>query len=243
TLFGCGTWGDAVVRIPLDNPGERVRIPLTNKEAGKKSGDAYPYACIFDKDGKRLFASLWNRAAVAVIDLETNKVTADWATEAHPTEMVLSPDGKRLFVACANSTKVSVLDAATGAGLQTINAALYPTAPSGNTPNSLALTPDGTILFVANADSNNVAMFNVEKAAAPLGLTPVGHSPTSVRFNPADQRIYVTNGKGIMPKANPHGPRPNMPAALQTLNEYIGGLYRGTVSAIAMPTPQQMATL
>src|SRR5205823_7036446 len=109
------------------------------------------------------------------------------------------------------------LDAATGAGLQTINAALYPTAPSGNTPNSLALTPDGTILFVANADSNNIAVFNVEKDAAPLGFIPVGHYPTSVRFNPVDEHLYVTNGKGITPKANPHGPRPNLPAALQTL--------------------------
>ena len=243
TLFVCGTWGDALVRIPVENPGDRLRIPLTKKQPGTKAREAYPYACILDKEGKRLFASLWNRAAVAVIDLETNKVTAEWATEAHPTEMIISPDGKRLFVACANSTKVSVLETASGAGLQTINAALYPTAPSGNTPNSLALTPDGAILFVANADSNNVAVFNVEKDAAPLGFIPVGHYPTSVRFNAADKRIYVTNGKGITPKANRHGPRPNMPMALQTLNEYIGGLYHGTVSSIEMPTPAQMAQL
>src|SRR5262249_59598002 len=74
TLFVCGTWGDAVVRIPLDNPGERVRIPLTKKEAGKKTGDAYPYACIFDKEGKRLFPSLWNRAAVPAIHLQTTQL-------------------------------------------------------------------------------------------------------------------------------------------------------------------------
>ena len=241
TLFACGTWGDAVVRIPLDNPGERVRIPLTKKEPGKKAREAYPYACVIDPDGKRLFVSLWNRAGVAVIDLDSNTVTAEWATESHPTEMVLSPGGKKLYVACANSTKVSVINTADGTGLQTINAALYPAAPSGNTPNSLALTPDGTILFVANADSNNIAVFNVEKDAAPLGFIPVGHYPTSVRFNPTDKRIYVTNGKGVAPKANRHGPRPNLPAALQTLNEYIGGLYHGTASTIPMPTPDQLA--
>src|SRR5205823_951000 len=157
--------------------------------------------------------SLWNRAAVAVLDLNTNKITAEWKTEAHPTEMVQAPDGKRLYVACSNSTRVSVLDAANGEALQTLTAALYPKAESGNTPNSLALTPDGQMLFVANADSNNVAVFNVADArnATPLGFIPVGQYPTSVRFNRADRKIYVTNGKGLWPKSNRHGPVPTMP--------------------------------
>src|SRR5258708_4181796 len=60
TLFVCGTWGDAIVRIPIDNPGDRVRIPLTTKDAGRRTREAYPYASILDRDGKRLFASLWN---------------------------------------------------------------------------------------------------------------------------------------------------------------------------------------
>ena len=73
--------------------------------------ESYPYACLPDPGGKRLFVSLWNKAAVAVIDLASQKVIATWPTEKHPTEMALSPDGKTLYVACANSTRVSVLDA------------------------------------------------------------------------------------------------------------------------------------
>src|SRR5262249_12175188 len=101
TLFVCGTFGDALVRMPLDNPEDRVRIPLTKKTPGEKAKEAYPYACLPDAGGKRLLVSLWNRAAVAVIDLETNKVSQEWPCEQHPTEMVLSPDGEKLFVACA----------------------------------------------------------------------------------------------------------------------------------------------
>jgi YVTN family beta-propeller protein len=244
TLYVCGTFGDALVRVPIDSPSDKIRIPLTKKAEGEKPREAYPFTCVLDKDGKRLLVSLWNRAAIAVIDLATNTVTAEWATEQHPTEMLLSPDGKRLYVACANSTKVSVLDAATGEGLQTLNSALYPQALSGNTPNSLSLTPDGKLLFVANADSNNVAVFNVDnpKNTAALGFIPVGQYPTSVRFNAVDKKLYVTNGKGNLPKSNRHGPRPNFPAGLTTLNEYIGGLYRGSLSTIAMPTPEQLAT-
>src|SRR5207247_2499551 len=106
--------------------------------------------------------------------LKEKKLIGALPTEKHPTEMVFGPGERTLFVACANSTRVSVLDLAGGKALETINAALYPNAPAGNTPNSLALTPDGQLLFVANADANNVAVFNVAKPgdARPLGFIP-----------------------------------------------------------------------
>src|SRR5262249_55709153 len=153
TLYVAGPWGHKVAIVPVADPEQREVISLEK--------DSYPYTCVLEAGGKRLFVSLWNKAAIAVIDLETKKVTTTWATELHPTEMVLAPGGKTLFVACANSTKVSVLDTATGEGKETIACSLYPAAPAGNTPNSLSLTPDGQMLFVANADNNNVAVFNV----------------------------------------------------------------------------------
>jgi DNA-binding beta-propeller fold protein YncE len=233
TLFVCGTWGGGVCVLPIDKPADRGTIHIED--------DAYPYTCLLAPDRERLFVSLWNKAAVAVIDLKAKKVTAAWPTERHPTELALAPNGQALFVACANSTKVSVLDPATGKGLQTIACSLYPTAPSGNTPNSLSLTPDGQFLFVANADNNNLAVFDVSDPlrAKPLGFIPVGWYPTSVRYSSTDKRIYVANGKGTMPKANRQGPNPlERP---RTLREYIGGLYRGTLGIIDLPNPEQMA--
>ena len=60
------------------------------------------------------------------------------------------------------------------------------------------MTPDGKILFVANADNNNLAVFNVEKPgdSKPLGFIPVGMYPTSVRYDAANKRILVVNGRG-----------------------------------------------
>jgi DNA-binding beta-propeller fold protein YncE len=236
TLFVAGTWGGALAVVPLDHPDKRVNVPL-----GK---DSYPYACLLDRRGKRLFVSLWNQAAVAVVDLESRKVTATWATEKHPTEMVLAPDGKTLFVACANSTRVSVLNTADGKGRETISCALYPLAPAGNTPNSLSLTPDGQMLFVANADANNVAVFNVADPgeAKPLGFIPVGWYPTCVRYNPADKHLYVANGKGTSPRANRQGPDPTMRPA-QGVTQYIAQLFRGTLSIIPLPTEKTMPRL
>ncbi len=233
-LAVAGPWAGAVAVVRTDTPD-----PPKKTVIGR---DSFPYGCLFDKDGGRLFVSLWNKAAVAVVDLKSNEVTATWPTELHPTEMVLSPDGKSLFVACANSTKVSVFDTGSGKGLQTISCALYPAVPKGNTPNSLCLTPDGKMLFVANADNNNVAVFNVAEPgqAKPLGFIPVGWYPTSVRYNPADKRLYVANGKGSASFANPQGPQPNLPDRLTT-RQYIAGLMRGSLSIIDEPTPEKMA--
>ena len=233
TLYVCGAWGHALAAVPLDEPGRTQWLELGE--------DSYPYTALPTPDGKRLFVSLWGKAAVAVVDLEAMEVDDTWATAAHPTEMALSPDGERLFVACANSNTVSVLETKTGHATETISSALYPKAPNGSTPNSLALSPDGKVLFVANADNNNLAVFNVSEPgeSRSMGFIPVGWYPTSVRFG-RDNKIYVANGKGLMSHANVQGPNPHRdPPA--TVRQYIGGLFRGTLSAIDSPSPDDMA--
>ena len=244
TLIVAGPWGDRVCIAGIDTPG---------KQFISFEKESYPYACLADPSGKLLYVSLWNKAAVACVDPGRQTLAGLWPTESHPTEMALSPDGKALYVACANSTKVCVLDARSGEKLQTIGCALYPKAPAGNTPSSLSLSPDGLVLFVANADANNVAVFNVAdpREAKPLGFIPAGWYPTSVRYNSRDSRLYVANGKGTTPKANPQGPSPDFPLTKvdpdatyplnKTVRQYIAGLYRGTLSIIDRPTPEQMA--
>ena len=270
-LFAAVPWADAVVRVPLVNPDNRKVIlfdaPPAKKEPGKgeppsppdgrkddpikakadepekpREPAVYPYACLVEPGGKRCFVSLWARASVAVIDLEKNAVVATWPTAEHPTEMLLSPKGDALYVACANSTKVSVLDPATGKPIQTINCALYPNAPNGNTPNSLAMTPDGAMLFVANADANNLSVFTItdRTKAVSLGFIPTGWYPTSVRYNATDKQLYIANGKGMSSKSNRGGPNPLVPQA-RTLNEYIEQLLKGTLTVMRLPTPDQMA--
>ena len=204
----------------------------------------FPYACVLDAARQRLYVSLWAKAQVAVLDLRTSAVTALWRTEEHPNEMVLSPDGRRLFVANANRNTVSVLAADDGRVLETLSTALHPQSPPGSTPNSLALTPDGTRLFVANACNNNVAVFDVSTPgrSRALGFIPVGWYPTSVRVTPDGKRLLVANGKGLMPKSNRHGPRPGAEEPPASVREYIGGLLRGRLSLIDLPSADQFET-
>ena len=235
-LFVANAWGNTVTVVPLESP-ERLRHVSLKK-------DSYPYLALPSSDGKRLYVSLWNSSSVAVVDLATLSVEAQWVTGPHPTELILSPKADILYVACANSNLVTVLDAHDGRSLETITSSLYPQAPLGSTPNSLALSPDGKVLFIANADNNNLAVVNVEHLgkSSSLGFIPVGWYPTSVRYSPLENRIYVANGKGLLPAANRQGPNPLQPSnPSQTVQQYIGGLFRGTLGIIAPPSPGEMA--
>jgi DNA-binding beta-propeller fold protein YncE len=231
TLYAAGTWGDSLYFVELDRPADVASMSL--------GADSYPYAVL--SWGDKLLVSLWAQSAVAVVDPKEKKIVARWATEDHPTEMALTPNGKAMFVSCANSTKVSVIDTGTGKAKETLACSLYPQVPKGNTPSSLCLSADGKLLFVANSDANNVALFNVSEIgdAKPLGFIPVGWYPTSVRFDQTRKVIWVANGKGVISKANPLGPQPGV-ARPANLDEYIGRLFKGTVSTIPLPSPQAM---
>ncbi|HUI08593.1 MAG TPA: alkaline phosphatase family protein [Verrucomicrobiae bacterium] len=198
----------------------------------------FPFACCLDTKRRRLYVSLWGNAAIAVIDLKTEKLIARWPTQEQPNEMVLAESGKILFVANANRNTVTVIDTATGRALETLTGSLYPNAPAGSTPNSLALSPDGRTLFVANADNNNLAVFDVRRPghSRSLGFIPVGWYPTSVRVTPDGRHLLVANGKGVIPRPNPNGPQPGRKPAAETRPEYIAQLLRGTLSVIDLPS-------
>src|SRR5688572_23881241 len=155
--------------------------------------------------------------------------------------MVLSRSGKHLFVANANRNSVSVIDTDTGKVVETLLAELQPGSPPGSTPNSLALSPDEKLLFVANANINTVAVFDITTIgkSRSIGFIPVGWYPTSVRVSADGKQLLVANGKGLISKANRYGPQPGNDAPA-SLREYIGGLFRGTLSVITLQSGERL---
>ncbi len=233
---------NAVVDVPLTpdsltNSFETVTTPAHSIDSEVNHLGVFPYACRIDEKRHRCYVSLWGNAEVAVVDLDSQKVTARWLTQEHPNEMILTANGQTLFVANANRNTVTVLDTETGKILETLTAALYPNAPSGSTPNSLALTPDEKMLFVANAGNNNLAVFDVSKPghSHSLGFIPVGWYPTSVRVTSAGRRLLVSNGKGMLPMANPNGPQPGRKSREETLSQFTAELLKGALSVIDLP--------
>lgn len=233
-ILAAGCWSHSLSITPLDKPEARKMVEL--------KVDSYPFGFLALPKKEQALVSLWGASAVSLIDTKDAKVLETWPTESHPTEMVLSPDNKTLFVACSNSTRVSILDVSqNGKSLGTLNCALYPNAPNGNTPGSLSLTKDGKILIVANADANNLSMFQVEDPLkpVPMGYIPAGWYPTSVRFNQIDGKIYFCNGKGLTSRPNSQGPNP-LAAKDLPIRQYIASLMQGSLGVLDMPTPEKM---
>jgi YVTN family beta-propeller protein len=195
----------------------------------------FPYACRLDEKRQLLYVSLWARAAVAVIDLKSNRTLALWPTQEHPNEMILNKNGHYLFVANANRNTVTVIDTQHGITVETLFASFSPLQPPGSTPMSLALSPDENQLYVANACNNNVAVFDVSSIgrSKSMGFIPVGWYPTSVRVTPDGRHLVVANGKGLVSKANPKGPVPGQRRTPES--QFIDELFPGTLSIIELP--------
>ena len=210
------------------------------------------YTCLLSPDRKTLYISCWGCDKVILFDTKLQKITGNIPVGDNPNDMSLTENGKFLFVANANDNSVSVIDCQQKKVLETLNSALYPDALCGSTTNSLALSADEKTLYIANADNNCLSVFDVTKPGASVskGFIPTAWYPTCVRT--AKDKILVSNGKGLTSKANPYGPVPIQSGSEVILHEggkeqimkvqYIGGLFRGTLSIINKYDDAQLAT-
>lgn len=209
------------------------------------------YACLLSPDKKLLYISCWGCDEVKIFDTQKMLVAGSIKVGDNPNEICLSKNGSLLYVANANDNSVSVIDTKQRKIIEVLNAALFPDAPQGSTTNGLALSEDEKTLFIANADNNCLAVFNVAKRgeSRSKGFIPVGWYPTNVKV--IGQSIYVTNGKGFTSLPNPYGPDP-MTAKQSVIYQkgdsskpvkvqYIGGLFRGSLSIITVPTEKKLA--
>ncbi|MFI5162991.1 MAG: bifunctional YncE family protein/alkaline phosphatase family protein [Sphingobacteriales bacterium] len=209
---------------------------------------AEAYSCILSPDEKQLYISIWGGEGVEVYNTVTGTLTKNIKTGSHPNELLLNKKGTLLYVANANDNSVSVVNTATAKVIETLSTSLYPTHLTGSTTNGLALSPDEKTLYIANADNNCLAVFDVSITGKShsIGFIPVGWYPTNVKT--LGSKIIVSNGKGFTSMANPDGPQPlkkvdNSGYRIGSKNvkeQYIGGLFKGTLSFIKTPLPEQL---
>lgn len=224
---------------------------ITKKITGKIPLPGEGYSCLLSPDKKILYISCWGCDQVLFFDVKTQIFTSLKVGD-NPNELCLTRNGRYLFVANANDNTVSVIDTQIPRVIETLDAALYPKAPAGSTSNGLALSEDEKTLYIANADNNCLAVFDVSRPgfSKSKGFIPTGWYPTQVKV--IGKKIFVANGKGFTSLANPYGPNPlrkkeeviyqqgdkNKPIEVQ----YIGGLFKGTLSILQTPSPGQLAT-
>jgi len=207
------------------------------------------YSCLLSANKKELYITLWGGDAVAVFNTNSNTITATIATGNHPNEIIRSKNSSNLFVANANDNSVSVINTKTKKVIETISAEMYPNALTGSTTNGLALSADEKTLYIANADNNCLAVFDVSVSGKSFskGFVPTGWYPTNVKTY--GKTILVANGKGFSSLPNPNGPKPVVNAddseyqkgsATTKELQYIGGLFKGTLSFISTPSEIQL---
>jgi YVTN family beta-propeller protein len=210
---------------------------------------AIAYSCVLSPDESKLYISLWGGRAIAVVNVESEEIKQLIPVGDHPNELLISKKGSHLFVANANDNSVSVINLTTNKVIETIATTLYATQLTGSTTNGLALSANEKTLYIANADNNCLAVFDVTIPgnSASIGFIPVGWYPTNVKTLGA--KIFVTNGKGNTSMANPKGPQPiakvdnsgyQMGSTANKRLQYIGGLFKGTLSIIDSPKPEQL---
>ncbi len=220
-----------------------VKLDLTGSErAAYIDVGEFPYAVLAHPYNQTVFVSNWGGKSISVVDLATNTETDRIMVGSHPNAMRLSPDATRLYVTNANSDDVSIIDVEQRLIVETVDLSPYEGAPAGTTPNGLALSSDGGTLYVVNADNNDVAVIDVSQTPARVkGLIPTGWYPTAVALAESDDLLLVANGKGLGSKPNPRGPQPgvNYPRTVPEL-QYIGRLFPGTVSLIALPNDREL---
>jgi YVTN family beta-propeller protein len=228
-------------------------INLLTKQVRKKvSLGGEGYTCLLSPDKKYLYISCWGCDKLIVFDTKQEVIINEIAVGDNPNELCLTRNGKFLFVANANDNSVSVINATERKVIETLNAALFPNAPPGSTSNGLALSTDEKKLYVANADNNCLAVFDVAKPgfSHSEGFIPVGWYPTNVKV--IGKKIFVTNGKGFSSKPNKKGPDPSDKKQEvdhqkaeynrnRSQTEYIGGLFKGTMSILTEPNEKQLS--
>lgn len=208
------------------------------------------YSCVLSPDQKNLYVSCWGCDKVKIFDTDLNEFAGEIQVGDNPNELCLTKKGNILFVANGNDNSVSVIDIKNHKVIETLNAALYPASPAGSTSNGLALSTDEKTLYIANADNNCLAVFDVSLPgfSKSKGFIPTGWYPTNVKV--VNSKIYITNGKGFTSMANPYGPNPMRKSEEVIYQEgdikkpidvqYIGGLFKGTMSILDEPTADQL---
>lgn len=223
-------------------------IDVKTKTSTSLKLGAEAYTCLLSPDKKELYISLWGGDKILVYNTAQKQLMDSIAVGDNPNDICLTKNGRYLFVANANDNSVSVIDIKKRKVLETLNAALYPDAPQGSTTNSVALSGDEKMLYVANADNNCLAVFDVSKrgASQSKGFIPVGWYPTCVRT--IGNTVFVANGKGFTSLSNagyrPFGKSDKPASSFQQgtqRSEYIGGLFKGTLSYFTTPTAVQLS--
>jgi YVTN family beta-propeller protein len=145
-----------------------------------------PLAMITSQDASKIYIANHDAQEVAILDVQTDKVSATISLGKKPNGIVLGVDGKTLYVTSGGYRGVlQVIDLASGSKIAEIE--------TGHTPTSGVVTPDGKKIFVCNRFSNNVSEIDLAdlKIVRTIKTT---REPRGAVITNDGKKVFVING-------------------------------------------------
>jgi YVTN family beta-propeller protein len=219
---------------------EVIAIDISSKTEGRLIQrirlDGSGLGMTLDKSGARLFVAQDNADQVAVIDTESNTVTARIDARA--------PDGL-LAGGERGRKREKGRHGQDGDGGRHTGAGTF----------AVTLAPDGKTLYAVNAAANSIAVIPLEGRSAHhvRGLIPTAYEPHDITFSADGKWMYIINGKDIT------GPNPEQLTGYTGSSEALGGpeaalaaraanqyqfqLERSSLVSARVPGPEQLERL
>jgi YVTN family beta-propeller protein len=225
--------GQSFVGVAFSNDGKTLyvgggasnEVKVLREQAGGKFAQAEafpienagPSGLSLSPDGRMLYVALNLKHTLAVIDLQSRRIS-EIPVGMHPYTTLSIPSGKKVYVSnwagrrarpgdltdethnivvdprtgIPSTGTVSVIDTEKGSVLKDIDVGLHPSA--------MALTPKADRLFVANANSDTVSVIDTETdtvlhsiSVRPDARAPIGSAPNALAVSPDAKTLYVAN--------------------------------------------------
>lgn len=145
---------------------------------------------VMSKDGRRLYVSMPEANAVAVVDTATWKVIDNVDVGLRPVRLAMQPDEKYLWVGvdsppgAKTGGGVTVIDTATRKALTNIQ--------TGEGRHEIAVTPDDRFAFVSSQTDGTLAVIDIQKLTKVKTLK-TGTRPSSLAFSALSKSLYVAD--------------------------------------------------
>ena len=144
-----------------------------------------PLDVIADSAGKTLYVAEATAGQVAVLDVETQKVTKTISVPAGPTGLALAPDGTKLYVTGNGPNgRVFVVNLDSGKVTAKFRAGYKPNAP--------VVSPDGKTLYVCNKFNDNVSVLD-SASGKELAKIAVAREPVAAAITADGKTLFVAN--------------------------------------------------
>ena len=144
----------------------------------------------FATDGRRLFVSMPQAGAVALIEIDGFKSGVDIAAGSEPTRLALQPDGRYLWV--GNNAREAAKSGVTVIDTETLKVAGF--IATGRGHHEIAFSPDSRHAFVTNREDATLSVIDV-RALKKISDLGTGTAPISVGYSALSRAVYVAAGK------------------------------------------------